>query len=58
MDARIVRVAELEPDEKKPYHSPHLTEYGSVRMLTTGASGFPSDEANSGNQVFFDLPEG
>lgn len=49
MDAQTKRPVELvaEQKKKKSYCSPQLTEYGSVRELTSGAPGSGSDAGGS-----------
>ena len=47
MNEQTKRLAESVPEQKERYRSPRLTEYGSVRELTTGATGASEDLGTS-----------
>lgn len=56
MDTRAKRPTESVTEQKKSYHSPQLTKYGSVRELTTGSTALDTDTLTSGGEVFFSAP--
>ncbi len=43
MDKQAKRLTKAIRKQKKPYRSPQLTEYGSVRELTSGGGGGVGD---------------